>query len=327
VTTALFLTLVLVLAAEFVNGWTDAPNAIATVVGTRVLRPMTAVGLATLLNIAGAMVGTQVATTIAKDIVRPEAIDLPSIAAAMTAIVAWSTLAWKYGLPTSETHALVSAMLGAGLAAAGPSVLVATGWKKVGIGLVCSTFFGFFGGLILMTAVYWLFRKASRRLVAGLFSRLQLVSAAFMAFGHGTGDGQKFIGAFSLALFLGGMNPEKEIPFWVVLLCAGIMGLGTACGGWRIIRTMGMRLTKLEPVQGFAAETAAAATITLATSFGIPLSTTHTINTAIMGVGASRRLSAVRWGLGGEIVGAWVLTFPVCAILGFLVTKVLRAFV
>lgn len=326
-TTALFLTLLLVLAAEFVNGWTDAPNAIATVVGTRVLRPMTAVALATLLNIAGAMVGKQVALTIAKDIIHAEAIDLPAIAAAMTAIVVWSTLAWKYGLPTSETHALVSAMAGAGLATAGTSVLVATGWKKVGIGLLCSTFFGFFGGLILMTAVYWIFRKASRRLVAGLFSRLQILSAASMAFSHGTGDGQKFIGAFSLALFLGGMNPEKEIPFWVVLLCAGIMGLGTACGGWRIIRTMGMRLTKLEPVQGFAAETAAAATITIATRFGIPLSTTHTINTAIMGVGATRRVSAVRWGLGGEIVGAWVLTFPVCAVLGFVVTKLLRAIV
>ena len=324
-TLALFLTLLLVLAAEFVNGWTDAPNAIATVVSTRVLRPMTAVALATLLNIGGAMVGTQVALTVAKDIIRAEAVDLPAIAAAMTAIVAWSTLAWKYGLPTSETHALVSALAGAGLATAGTSVLVATGWTKVGIGLLCSTFFGFFGGLILMTAVYWSFRHASRWLVARLFSRLQVLSAAFMAFSHGTGDGQKFIGAFSLALFLGGMNPEKEIPFWVVLLCAGIMGLGTACGGWRIIRTMGMRLTKLEPVQGFAAETAA--TITIATRFGIPISTTHTINTAIMGVGATRRLSAVRWGLGGEIVGAWVLTFPVCAVLGFVVTKLMRLLV
>ncbi|HET6202552.1 MAG TPA: inorganic phosphate transporter [Planctomycetota bacterium] len=324
-TLGLYATLLLVLAAEFVNGWTDAPNAIATVVSTRVLSPRIALVLATVLNVVGAMFGQQVALTLAKDIIRPEAADLSVIAASMTAIVFWSTLAWRFGLPTSESHALVAAMAGAGLAAAGPSVLLAKGWSKVGIGLLCSTFFGFSGGFLIMGSIYWIFQKARRALVQKLFGRLQILSAAFMAFGHGTGDGQKFIGVFSLALFLGGLNPEKTIPAWVVLLCAVVMGVGTAFGGWRIIRTMGIRLTKLEPVQGFAAEVAAGATITIATRFGIPLSTTHTINTAIMGVGATRRFSAVRWGVGAHIVGAWILTFPVCAAVGFVVTKVLRA--
>lgn len=316
--------LLLVLAAEFVNGWTDAPNAIATVVSTRVLTPSVALVMATALNILGAMAGTAVAATIGKGIVRAEVIDVIAIAAAMVAIVTWSTLAWSRGLPTSESHALIAALTGAGLATAGPQVLLWDGWRKVLIGLGISTVLGFVGGLAIMVAISWLFRRTPLGTARRLFGRLQVFSAAFMAFSHGSNDGQKFIGVFTLALVLGGVLPEFTIPLWVIILCAITMGVGTGLGGWRIVHTMGLRLTKLEPYQGFAAETAAASAIELASRLGIPLSTTHTINMAIMGVGATRRLSAVRWGVGLEIVTAWVLTFPACALLGALVTLLLR---
>ena len=311
----------LVLAAEFVNGWTDAPNAIATVVSTRVLSPARAVLLATGLNIVGAMSGTAVAATIGKGIVSPEAINIYTVGAAMIGIISWSTLAWYYGLPTSESHALIAGLTGAGLATAGPQVLLWSGWQKVLLGLVFSTFLGFVGGLVLMTAIYRLFRQASPAMIRQLFGKLQVLSAAFMAFSHGSNDGQKFIGAFTLVLLLGGLIPEFHVRAWVILLCAGVMGIGTAVGGWRIVRTMGLRLTKLEPVHGFAAETGAAGTIVLASALGIPLSTTHTINTAIMGVGATRRFSAVRWGISRNMVTAWVLTFPVCGLIAWAVTK------
>ncbi|MGH7387473.1 MAG: inorganic phosphate transporter [Candidatus Methylomirabilales bacterium] len=310
--------LLLVLAAEFVNGWTDAPNAIATVISTRVLSPTQALIMATVLNVVGTMSGTAVAATIGKGIVKPEVINLTTVGAAMVGIIVWSTLAWYYGLPTSETHALVAGLTGAGLATAGPSALLWDGWSKVLIGLVFSTFLGFFGGLFIMGTLYRLLANSRPGAVRRGFGRLQILSAAFMAFSHGSNDGQKFIGAFSLALLLGGILPEFQIPLWVILLCALTMGVGTAVGGWRIVRTLGLRITKLEPVQGFAAETGAALTIELASRLGIPLSTTHTITTSIMGVGATRRLSAVRWGVTREIVLAWLLTFPASGLVAYL---------
>lgn len=310
--------LLLVLAAEFVNGWTDSPNAIATVVSTRVLSPSQALIMATTLNVLGTMSGTAVAATIGTGIVRPEAINLTTVAAAMVGIIFWSTLAWYYGLPTSESHALVSGLTGAGLAAAGPSVLLWDGWRKVLIGILFSTFLGFLGGLVIMGMLYRLLADSRPGTVRRRFGRLQILSAGFMAFSHGSNDGQKFIGTFSLALLLGGLLPEFQIPLWVILTCALTMGVGTAVGGWRIVRTLGLRITKLEPVQGFAAETGAALTIELASRLGIPLSTTHTITTAIMGVGATRRLSAVRWGVTREIVLAWLLTFPASGLVAYL---------
>ena len=319
--------LLLVLAAEFVNGWTDAPNSIATVVSTRVLRPSSAVVMAATLNIIGALVtGTAVAVTIGKGFVNLELISLPVIAAAMLAIVIWSTIAWRYGLPTSETHALVSGLTGAALAAAGPSALIGVGWHKVLIGIGFSTFLGFGLSLTVMTALYWLLRRSSPHAVRSIFGRLQILSAAFMAFGHGSNDGQKFMGAFALALVLGGAITEFQVSTWVILLCGTVMGLGTAFGGWRIIRTMGFKLTKLEPVHGFAAESSAGFAILLASFFGIPLSTTHTINTSIMGVGATKRLSAVRWGVAGNIVLAWILTFPICFAFGWLLALLFSLF-
>jgi len=318
--------LLLVLAAEFVNGWTDSPNAIATVVSTRVLSPSLAVLMAAVLNIVGALVtGTAVATTIGKGIVRPEIIGLPVVAAAMLTIVVWSTMAWFYGIPTSESHELIAGLTGAGLAAAGPSVLLWEGWQKVLIGLGFSTFLGFFLSMGIMTSLYWLLRRTRLSFIRGIFSKLQILSAAFMAFSHGSNDGQKFMGVFTLTLVLGGAMSQFIVPIWVMLLCGAVMGLGTAIGGWRIIHTMGFKLTKLEPVNGFAAETSSGFAILLASSFGIPLSTTHCINASIMGVGATRRFSAVRWGVARNIVAAWILTFPVCGALGYLFSWILRA--
>jgi PiT family inorganic phosphate transporter len=310
--------LLLILAAEFVNGWTDAPNAIATVVSTRVLSPSRAVIMAAVLNIVGALVtGTAVAATIGKGIVRPEVIDQHVVAAAMLTIIIWSTVAWFYGIPTSESHELIAGLTGAGLAAAGPSVLLWEGWQKVLIGLGISTFLGFSLGVGVMTGIYWLFRRTRLSLIRRLFSRLQILSAAFMAFSHGSNDGQKFMGVFALTLMLGGVMTQFTVPIWVMLLCGAVMAIGTAVGGWRIIHTMGFKLTKLEPVNGFAAETSGGVAILLASAFGIPLSTTHCINASIMGVGATRRFSAVRWGVAGNIVMTWILTFPVCGVLGY----------
>ena len=219
----LAIVLLIVLAAEFTNGLTDAPNAIATVVATRVLSPLLAVVMAALLNVAGVLVtGTAVAVTIGKDIVKPEVIGLHTVGAAVLTVVIWSTVTWRFGLPTSETHELVAGLAGAGLATAGPSVLLWEGWQKVLIGLGLSTFFGFFAGLTVMVAIYWLFRRANRAFVNPLFRRLQILSAAFMAFSHGSNDGQKFMGTFSLALFLGGVLPQFQVPLWVVLLRQGL---------------------------------------------------------------------------------------------------------
>ena len=316
--------LLLILAAEFVNGWTDAPNAIATVVSTRVMRPSHAVIMAAVLNAAGAFAGLEVASTIGKGIIRADLVDIQTVGAAMMGIVVWSTAAWYYGLPTSESHGLVAGLTGAALATAGPEGVLMDGWKKVAIGIGFSTFLGFFVGLFFMIAILWISRRSLPGTVRRRFGRLQILSAAFMAFSHGSNDGQKFIGVFTLALVLGGMLPEFVIPWWVVLLCAVTMGIGTATGGWRIIKTMGLRLTKLEPIHGFAAETAAGLTIMTAGSFGIPLSTTHTISTTIMGVGSTRGLSAVKWGVAGDMVLAWILTFPVCGLIAYVTTKLVR---
>lgn len=322
ISTATLFVLALVLGAEFVNGWTDAPNAIATVVSTRVLRPYTAVVMATALNIIGAFSGLAVAQTIGKGFVKAEVIGLTTIAGAMVGIIVWSTLAWWRGLPTSESHGLVAGLTGAGFATAGMQALVFTGWQKVLVGLLFSTFLGFGGGLVLMLLIARVFFRSRPRTVRETFGRLQVLSSAFMAYSHGSNDGQKFIGVFALTLFLGGVHSDFVIPGWIIWVCALMMGAGTAVGGWRIVRTMGLRLTKLEPVHGFCAETGAALTIELASQLAIPLSTTHTINTSIMGVGATRRLSAVRWGVGREIVLAWILTFPASALIAWSVTKI-----
>jgi PiT family inorganic phosphate transporter len=318
-TVSLIIVLLLVLLAEFVNGWNDAPNAIATVVSTRVLRPFHALIMASILNVLGAAVtGTAVAATIGSGIVSPDSIGLSVIAAAVLAVAAWGAVATMIGIPISISHGLVSGLAGAALVVAGSEALIWSGWQKIFVGLGFSTLLGFSLAFIIMTILYWILRRVSPSTVRSIFGKLQVFSAAFMAFSHGSNDGQKFMGIFALALVLGGVMPEFHVPLWIILLCGVVMGTGTAVGGWSVIKTMGCRLTKLEPVHGFAAETAAATAIQLASFMGIPLSTTHTISTAIMGVGATKRLSAVRWGVAGNIVAAWLITFPVCGALGAL---------
>lgn len=324
-TLSLAIVLLLILAAEFVNGWNDAPNAIATVISTRVLSPFQALAMAAILNIVGALVsGSAVAFTVGTEFVKLEAIGLPVVAAAALSIAAWGTIATLYGLPISISHGLLAGLTGAAAVTAGTCALLWEGWQKVIIGLGFSTLLGFVLALVVMTAIYWALRAMPRIRVGHVFGRLQILSAAFMAFSHGGNDGQKFMGVFTLALVLGGVLPTFHIPLWVIFLCGTTMGVGTFVGGWRVIRTMGFGLTKLEPVHGFVAETSAASAIQIASYFGIPLSTTHTISTAIMGVGATRRLSAVRWGVTGQIVLTWLLTFPVCGVLGFLFAWVLQ---
>ena len=322
----LLIVLALVLGAEFVNGWNDAPNAIATVVSTRVMSPAVAIVMACVFNILGAMSGTAVATTIGKGIIVPELVTLATVSSAAFAIVLWGVPASQLGMPFSITHALIGGLAGAGFAVGGLPALQWAGFQKVSMGIGFSTFLGFGGGLILMVAIY----RSCARLLPGtvrrVFGKLQMLSAGCMAFSHGSNDGQKFIGVFSLVLLLGGVHSEFHVPLWVIFICAGTMGLGTSIGGWRIMKTMGLKLTKLEPVHGFAAETAAAMTIEVASHLGIPLSTTHTISSSIMGVGATRRLSAVRWGVTRNIVMTWVLTVPFCAVVAFVTAKVLASF-
>lgn len=244
----------------------------------------------------------------------------------MIAVIVWSSIAARLGLPTSESHALVAGLGGAAIATAGFNVLVWEGWKKVLLGFVFSSFFGFMGGLILMTIIYHVFKKFSAAKMRKSFNYLQMVSSAFMAFAHGSNDGQKFMGLFTLVLVMTHNLPHFIIPSWVMFTCAFVMFIGTLTGGWRIIKTMGFKITQLDTPQGFSAEMAAGSTIALASCFGIPLSTTHTINTAIMGVGATKRFSAIRWGITAHIIAAWILTFPICGLIGYGVALFLQLF-
>ncbi len=323
----LWLVLVLAYLFEFANGWTDAPNSIATVVSTRVLRPHHAVLMAGVLNLVGALSGTAVAKTIAGDILDPGYVTLTTIGAAVLAATLWALGAQYFGLPSSESHALVAGLLGAGFGAGGLPALEWRGAEKSLIGLVTSPVGGFLAGLLLMVLIYRLFGRVRRAVVARVFGRAQIASAAFMAFSHGTNDAQKTMGIVTLAVLLneagsGRRVPESfEIPLWVIVSCAVVIGLGTMIGGWRVVRTLGLRMTHLEPVQGFAAETGAALVITGAARIGMPISTTHAIGSSIMGVGATKRFSAVRWGVAGQVVMAWILTWPSCMLLGYLLEE------
>ncbi|OFW78557.1 MAG: inorganic phosphate transporter [Actinobacteria bacterium RBG_19FT_COMBO_70_19] len=327
----LWLVLILAYVFEFANGWTDAPNSIATVVSTRVLRPHHAVLMAGALNLVGALAGTAVAKTIAADILDPNYVTLTTIGAAVLAASIWALGAQFFGLPSSESHALIAGLLGAGFAAGGLPALESKGTGKALIGLVTSPLGGFLIGLFLMVLIYRLFARVRRSTVSRFFGKAQILSAAFMAFSHGTNDAQKTMGIITLAVLLndagtGSKVPESfDIPLWVIFSAAFVIGVGTMVGGWRVVRTLGLRLTKLEPVHGFAAETGAALVITGAAQFGIPVSTTHAIGSAIMGVGATKRFSAVRWGVAGQVVTAWVLTWPSCMVLGYVLDKGLSA--
>ncbi len=306
----LLLVVILALVFDFTNGWHDSANAIATVVSTRVLSPMTAVLLAGALNVAGAFMSTAVAKMIGMGIVNPSAVTQDVVAAALAGAILWNLCTLLLGLPTSSSHALIGGLVGAAMMHGGWETVKFSGLQKVLEAMVISPLFGFLVGLGLMVAISWVFFRSQRALATRLFSRLQLVSASFMAFSHGANDAQKAMGIITLALLSAGQLTSDEVPTWVVVSCALAMGLGTASGGWRIVRTLGTRIVKLEPVHGFAAETGAAAVLLATAHLGLPVSTTHTITSSVMGVGAVKRLSAVRWGVTARIVYAWVFTLP-----------------
>jgi PiT family inorganic phosphate transporter len=304
------------IAFGMVNGFTDAANAIATVIGSRVLSPRVAISMAAILNLVGALSGTAVAKTIGDGILRPESLRLTTVVAGAIATVIWSTIAWRWGLPTSESHGLIAGLIGAGLATAGASAIVWSVLGRVFLMVILAPVLGFSGGFLVMVALLWIFRHSTPASVGGIFRYLQILSAAFMAFSHGRGDAQLPMGVIGMALIIYYQGSAFHLPLWVILLSAAAVSLGTALGGRRIIRTMGTKITHLQPVHGFAAEGAAASVITISSTLGIPASTTHVINSSIMGVGATKRLSAVRWGVAREVVTAWILTFPICGAIG-----------
>jgi PiT family inorganic phosphate transporter len=317
------LVVVVVLATifDFINGFHDTANAIATSVSTRVLSPKVAVAMAAVLNLVGALTGTAVAKTVGAGLVETAAITQVTVISALLAAILWDLLTWYFGLPTSSSHAVLSSILGAAVATAGTGIIIQKGVYKVFIGLIVSPLVGFLLGFLLMLFLMWLFKRSPLSLVNPLFNRLQIVSAAYMAFSHGNNDAQKTMGIIAMALVSYYKLPSFHVPVWVMVLCASAMSTGTAIGGWRIIKTLGVRLVHLRPIHGFAAEASAATVIEIASRIGLPLSTTHIISSTIMGVGATKRLSAVRWGVAGRIVVAWVITLPACAVLAWLICK------
>ena len=350
--TLFLLVLLAALVFEYINGFHDTANAIATVVSTKVLTPRQAIVWAAGWNLVGALMGTAVASTIGKGLVDIQYVTMTTVLCALLSAIVWGILTWWLGLPSSSSHALVGGLCGAALGSAHGdwsvlkwSVVNAKGghsglWPSIVLPMISSPLLGFIGGAILMWLLTVVLRKATPRLVGRVFGKAQLLSAGFMGYGHGSNDAQKTMGIIALALFTGthaGMfdhvpawagflrTPEFAIPKWVVFTCAFTMAAGTAAGGWRIIRTMGHKMVKLQPVHGFAAETTAAVIIHVASTVGVPVSTTHVIATSIMGVGATKRFSAVKWGLVGRIVWAWVLTLPLTGILGWALVRLFLA--
>ena len=324
ISVALIVALATVLMAEFVNGWTDAPNVIATVISTGVMSPRAAIVMAVIMNMAGAMSGTAVASTVGTGIVDPHALTLHSITAAMLSIVAWGTFAARAGLPISKSHALLAGLAGAAFAGGGWDALEWHGWSKVIVGLALSLLLGGFVSVLMGTIIIRLTRNAKPLPTKRGFERASIVAACFLSFNHGLNDGQKFMGVFATTLLAGGAIPKFTIPFWAILVCALTMAAGTSAGGWRIIRTIGWRMTRLQVWQGFAAQLAAGLTIFGASQYGVPLSTTHTITSAIAGAAASRRFSDIRWIVLRRIVIGWVITFPVCFAAAYLAARVAR---
>jgi PiT family inorganic phosphate transporter len=300
------------LVFDFVNGFHDAANSIATVVSTRVLSPRNAVIWAAFFNfIAFLVFHTHVASMIGKGVVDPRSVDTSVVLAALTGGVFWDLITWWLGIPSSSSHALIGGLAGAAVAKSGVAVLDAAGLTKIAVSIVLSPLLGLVLAFVLMVLVMWIFRRFTPSRVDTWFRRGQLCSAALYSLGHGGNDAQKTMGVIAVLLYVNGLlGSEFYVPLWVVLACHAAMGLGTLTGGWRIVRTMGMRITKLKPVGGFCAETGGAMTLFLATDLGIPVSTTHTITGAIVGVGSVMNASAVRWGVAGRIVWAWILTIP-----------------
>lgn len=351
--TIFLIVLLTALVFEYINGFHDAANAIATVVSTKVLTPRQAIALAAVFNLIGALMGTAVASTIGKGLVDTNVVTMITIFSALIGAIIWNLVTWWFGLPSSSSHALIGGLCGAALASAGDdwnvlhwAVTDAKGaaaglWPKVVLPMITSPLLGFFGGAFLMFVLTIFIHRLTPRVVNGVFGKLQLLSAGLMAHSHGSNDAQKTMGIIALALFTGTKSgafdhlpawasflrtPDFKIAQWVVIICAVVMATGTAAGGWRIIRTLGHKMVKLQPVHGFAAETTAALIIHFASTFGIPLSTTHAISTSIMGVGAVKRLGAVKWTVVERILWAWVFTLPVCGLLGYLTARLCNVF-
>lgn len=322
----LFLVVAAALVFDYINGFHDTANAIATCVSTRALSVRNAILMAALLNFAGALISTKVATTIGRGIVNAKDVTQMVIFAGVMGAIIWNLITWYWGLPSSSSHALIGGIIGSAVAHAGSTVLLWGGLKKIVLALILSPVVGAALGFLFMLAVLWGFRnKAPGPLNTG-FRRLQVLSAAFMAFSHGTADAQKSMGVITLALLSYGAIPTFEVPLWVKFSCAVAMGLGTAAGGWRIIKTIGKDFVKLQPVHGFCVETAAAGVILGAASIGMPVSTTHVITSSILGVGLSKRLTAVNWNVAYRILWAWVLTIPASAVVAFITYVTLSPF-
>lgn len=315
------------LSFDYLNGFHDAANSIATVVSTRVLTPGKAVLWAAFFNFVAAFgFGTAVASTIGKGMVDINVVTFAVIFSGLFGAIVWDLVTWYVGLPTSSSHALIGGYAGAALAKAGFAAIIPSGWTKTLTFIVLAPLIGLVLGLTLMTLIFWMFHRTAPGRVDRWFRRLQLCSAAMYSLGHGTNDAQKTMGIMAGVLYTAGYLRTFYIPFWVVLMAHAAISLGTLTGGWRIVHTMGSKITKLQPVGGFAAETAGALTLFASSSLGVPVSTTHTITGAIVGVGATRRLSAVRWGIARQIVWAWILTIPASAAIAAGAYHVVRVF-
>jgi PiT family inorganic phosphate transporter len=321
------LIVVVALVFDFINGFHDAANSIATVVSTRVLTPLQAVVWAAFFNFVAAFgFGVQVATTVGKGVVQPAVVDQWVILAGLAGAIVWDLITWYWGLPTSSSHALIGGFAGAAVVKAGFGSLVAAGLVKIGVFMILAPVIGLAIGFVLMVLTLNVFKNQTPGRVDKIFRRGQLLSAAAYSLGHGTNDAQKTMGIIAVLLFTTGrLGPEFYVPFWVILAAHAAMGLGTMAGGWRIVKTMGMRITKLRPVGGFCAEAAGAVTLIGTAIGGIPVSTTHTITGSIMGVGATQRFSAVRWGVAGRIISAWLFTIPASAIVAAITWWILHA--
>ena len=331
ITPALITVIILALSFNFINGFHDTANSIATTVSTRVLTPRMAILMAAVLNLVGALVSTNVAKTISSGLVSGT-VEQYVIAASLIAAIIWDLITWYFGIPSSSSHALIGALIGANIAySLSIHTIIWSGvFNKVIVPLLASPVIGFLFGFIIMTFLFNVLSSLSQYVVNKWFSKLQLFSAAFMAFAHGSNDAQKSMGIITMALVSAGLasGVKLVIPLWVILVCAVSMALGTSIGGWKIIKTMGSNMIKLQPIGGFAAETAAAVVIQVASSvFSAPLSTTHVISSSIMGVGAAKRKTAVNWSLARSIVWAWVFTIPVTAIMGAVITLIIKSFI
>ncbi len=328
-TFTLILVVILALVFDFINGFHDTANSIATSVSTRVLSPRQAIIMAAILNFVGALMSEKVAKTISKGLVNGSLEQYVIIGALLAAII-WNLVTWYIGIPSSSSHALIGGLLGASIAYASSldKIIWSGVWQKVVLPLITSPVVGFLMGYLFMSLLYEILRPLTLKIVNKWFSKLQILSAALMAYSHGNNDAQKSMGIITLALVSGGLlDNDAGIPIWVKISCAIAMAMGTSIGGWKIIKTMGVNMIKLQPIGGFAAETAAAAVIEVATILGAPVSTTHVISTTIMGVGASKRLSAVKWAIARKIVWAWVITIPITAALGAVLTLLFKLFI